>query len=395
MNTDIRDLPKLLKIKDPRSVWAVLSLVVAMAAFAIVARMLVMSTIQRDMLREDVNATRARIAQVQATQGVDPEALRQRIAERRAALHEVLAGLPTTQQVDDEIGRYYQYANELGAQLVRMEAIANAPEAASLSAYREQRFLLGLRGELPRLLRFLGRISNVPYRGVIVDNIAIGPDVADGATDAVASADLAMFAAHVALDTTPIPIQEVVSPAPTAIVGQSDNISELEALMRRAMADQDWATAVAHGRHILLLDPSRQEIVQTLYHAHLNWGRALAAAGRVAEAQQQYNEALMLMPNGQEAQEGLAALATPTPGPAGAIPKASPIAALPQSTAPAPSPLPTPTGPAGGFTYTVTFGDTLSSVAARHGTTVPALMQANNLASSVIYPGQQLVIPSP
>lgn len=382
MNTDIRDLPKLIKIKDPRSVWAVVSLIAAIVACGVVSRLLVLSFIERDLVQGNLDATRARIVQMQGMQGSNPEALRRRIAERRAELQELLAGFATTQQVDDEIGRYYQYATELGTQLVRMEAMLSTPEEESQSAYRVQRFLLEVRGELPQLLRFLGRISNVPYRGLIVDNIAIRPDGAGGATNGgIANADLAVYASDLVTGTAPIP--QEVAPAPTEVVAPSDNISEIEAFMRRAIADRDWAAAVAHGRHILRLDPSRQDIVRALYQVHLQWGQALSAAGHVAEARQQYREALILMPEGQEAQEGLLALATPTPGPVGAIPKASPIAALPEPTA----------TPQAALAYTVRQGDTLSSVAARHGTTVSALTQANNLDGTTIIVGQQLATP--
>jgi LysM repeat protein len=52
-----------------------------------------------------------------------------------------------------------------------------------------------------------------------------------------------------------------------------------------------------------------------------------------------------------------------------------------------------PTAPVGG-TYVVQPGDTLVSIAARHGTTVAALMAANGLANAnFIYVGQRLVIP--
>jgi hypothetical protein len=61
---------------------------------------------------------------------------------------------------------------------------------------------------------------------------------------------------------------------------------------------------------------------------------------------------------------------------------------------------PTPTGGnsgggGGGTTvyYTVVQGDTLSSIAARFGTTVTAIMQANGLTSDLIYVGQVLLIP--
>jgi LysM repeat protein len=47
-----------------------------------------------------------------------------------------------------------------------------------------------------------------------------------------------------------------------------------------------------------------------------------------------------------------------------------------------------------GSTYVVKRGDTLSSIALRHGVTVWALMQANGLSGShIIYAGQRLVIP--
>jgi uncharacterized protein YgiM (DUF1202 family) len=46
------------------------------------------------------------------------------------------------------------------------------------------------------------------------------------------------------------------------------------------------------------------------------------------------------------------------------------------------------------ITYTVARGDTLSSIAARFGSTVPAIQQANRLQGTSIYVGQRLVIPA-
>lgn len=68
---------------------------------------------------------------------------------------------------------------------------------------------------------------------------------------------------------------------------------------------------------------------------------------------------------------------------------AVPVAAPAPATAPAPTIAP----PAG--TYTVRGGDTLSAIAARHGTTVAALRQANRLTSDIIRAGQVLTLPGP
>jgi LysM repeat protein len=66
---------------------------------------------------------------------------------------------------------------------------------------------------------------------------------------------------------------------------------------------------------------------------------------------------------------------------------APPASAAPASPAPAPAP---------GGTYTIKPGDTISSIAARHGVSAQAVLSANKLGwSSIIYPGQTLTIPQP
>nr|WP_246533692.1 LysM peptidoglycan-binding domain-containing protein [Microbacterium flavescens] len=65
----------------------------------------------------------------------------------------------------------------------------------------------------------------------------------------------------------------------------------------------------------------------------------------------------------------------------------APVAAAPA--APAPAPAPAPAG-----SYVVKAGDTITSIAARHGVSIGAVLTANRLGtSSIIYPGQKLAIP--
>jgi len=67
-------------------------------------------------------------------------------------------------------------------------------------------------------------------------------------------------------------------------------------------------------------------------------------------------------------------------------PSASPVAAPAPAVTAAPSAVPA-------VTYTVRPGDTLSAIAARHGTTVASLRQTNRLTSDIIRSGQVLTIP--
>jgi len=74
----------------------------------------------------------------------------------------------------------------------------------------------------------------------------------------------------------------------------------------------------------------------------------------------------------------LSPLPTPMPGPIG----------------PAPTAMPTSAPPAG-ITHVVQPGETLFRIALRYGTTVEAIVQANNLVNpDFIVPGQRLVIPA-
>ncbi|MEH7224649.1 LysM peptidoglycan-binding domain-containing protein [Bacillus sp. JJ1566] len=59
-----------------------------------------------------------------------------------------------------------------------------------------------------------------------------------------------------------------------------------------------------------------------------------------------------------------------------------------------PPPPPTETAPAYTVNYTVVAGDTLSAIAAKNGTTVTAIKNANNLTSDMIYVGQVLKVPT-
>ena len=79
---------------------------------------------------------------------------------------------------------------------------------------------------------------------------------------------------------------------------------------------------------------------------------------------------------------------TPTPTP---VPTSTPSPTPMPTSTPSPTPLPTSTPQ---VVHTVRAGDSLFAIAARYGTTVEAIMEANELTSQWIRVGQRLIIPS-
>jgi tetratricopeptide (TPR) repeat protein len=157
--------------------------------------------------------------------------------------------------------------------------------------------------------------------------------------------------------------QATVTPTPTLTVKQ-----QLEQRLDAEWAAGNWAEVISLIEQILALNPGDDEMTEKLYVAHVNYGYALAAEGRLEEAKEEFSRALEIKPDGAEAAVGLQQLA-------GEV--------LP----------PTPISETQYTIHVVQRGENLYRISLRYGTTVEAIMAANGLTSNNIYVGQQLRIP--
>jgi tetratricopeptide (TPR) repeat protein len=185
--------------------------------------------------------------------------------------------------------------------LIRRESLLLPPAEQDTPGYEIQRFVLEAQGPAADLMRFLAQVGSPPYPTFILHNINITQN-----DPAVAEADLTVYSSDLEVGS-PLPENETEgTPVPEGQEG--DRIQEFEMLMRRAVAQENWAEAISYGQRILRLEAGNENAQETLYQAYVSWGDELAAEGNVVQARQQYENALELRPDGEEALEGLRAL---------------------------------------------------------------------------------------
>jgi LysM repeat protein len=451
-------------ISDKERLYSLLALVAIMAIglgdFLFVISPIIPQLRVRKTLASQLASAEKDLMEAEKAQSEAPERLRKQVATAQATLNEAANVFLSEPQAAEALNKLYQYASESGVEIINLQA-QPGPTEEKKDIYDVRVFRLQAEGSLPRLMDFISRIKEAAFKGFIITNVNITegeklstltmditlytspyssgaavqatPEATPAATPAsltqlnealsvaVASREweqaiglinqiLAidphyddmvekLYAAHVnygyqllgegdtggatmqfnaALEIKPDGEeamaglqQAAATPPPTLTVEE-----QLEQRLDEAWATENWEEVISLIEQILAINPDYDDLTEKLYTAHVNYGHKLAAERRLEEAKEEFIRALAIKPDGQEALAGLRELADET---------------LP----PTPTPTPTPTSQPQPTIYVVRQGDTLYSIARRHGTTVQAIMAANGLTNHNIYVGQQLYIPTP
>jgi LysM repeat protein len=373
-----------------------------------------------------------------------PEGLREQVATAQATLNEAANVFLSEAQAAEALNRLYQYASESGVEITDLQT-QPSPMEEKKGVYDVRMFRLQVEGALPKLTDFISRIKEAAFKSFIITNVNItkGEELhtltmditlytspySSGAVVQATPASLTqlnealavtlasrdweqvidlinqilaidpyyddmvekLYAARVnygyqllgegdtgraatqfnlALEIKPDGEeaiaglqQAVATPPPTLTVEE-----QLAQHLHEAWAAENWEEVISLIVQIQAINPDYDDMTEKLYAAHVNYGHKLAAEGRLEQAKEEFSRALAIKPDGEEAIAGLRELAGET---------------LP----------PTPTSQPQPIIYVVRQGDTLYSIARRHGTTVQAIMAANGLTNYNIYIGQQLYIP--
>jgi len=311
----------------------------------------------RNLIAAQVVGAEQSLADTQSVQAQTPDRLRAQIAAAQAALAPAYDALLTDLQAGMILNGLYQYAGATGVTITHLQnQTASAP--GDRPAYRIITVRLQAQGAARNLIDFVTRIREAASKSFVFNAINV---IVTNERSNVLLLDITLYTSPnatgkgLAQDTPPIPIPPPATSVEQQLTQQLDNAWKVE----------NWPEVLRVLDQIKTINPNYPNLTEKMYAAHVNYGYRLLAAGKVEDARAEFNRALAIKPNGGEAYQALALTNTPTPIPSGQI------------------------------IYVVNPGDTLFSIARRHGVTLTALKAANGLTDNIIHVGRKLIIPRP
>ncbi|MEA3407284.1 MAG: LysM peptidoglycan-binding domain-containing protein [Chloroflexota bacterium] len=357
-----------LEVKNSISIGIVAGLIASMVLFGVALTSLISARQERAVFEGAYESTISSIEHIRAAQQ-SPEALRQRIAEAEGDLEALLATVPTRREVRAEIVRYYTYASNVDAELVRIGKVATSSKEKVEGIYERQRFLLEAQGMPDNLMRFLARVGSGPYSTFILANIRIRPN-----GPATADADLEVFSSELSGVASPFAPSAVRMSSKEGNLGLEDEaVVALSDDLQEAIIAGRWEDVVSLGERFLGLGMGSEDVKAAIYQGYVRVGYDLLSQGAFAEAGEHFQRALDIVPHGQEAQEGLEAL-----GGVGGTEEGDPGSDMLSDSK----------------VHVVRRGESLSVLAQRYNTTVQEIMELNDLHRTTIYVGQQILVPA-
>ena len=253
-----------------------------------------------------LDAADAALTQALKTKEETPETLSLQVRNVQIAFGESAAFFLAESQAADALSRLYEYAGAAGVEIVHVQNQISTDETQDV--YYLRLFRLEVAGTVPGLLDYVSRIEEISYQSYSISNINIVEKeglhtltmdvkvyVSDSSGGASVSADEA--------------------PVPTPDVNISKDVAQLVEELDAAWIVEDWERAIMLINQIRALSSS-EEMNEKLYAAHVNYGYRSLTVGDKTVSAERFRLALVVKPDGQEAQDGFRqAAATPTPTP--------------------------------------------------------------------------------
>jgi tetratricopeptide (TPR) repeat protein len=302
----VRNLRDRIPAVDRLSLLAlVVMIVVGLADVFFVTRLIVPPLQERSDLQSQLALAKEDLDTARKAQESTPDELRKQVEAAQAKLDDVAAVFLSDSQASEALNRLYRYAIESEVEITDLQT-QPTPSEEEKSAYDVRRFRLQASAILRNLVDFVSRIEEAALESFVISDVNI--------TDAGEQSTLDM---NIALYTSPYSSGATASPTPSPTVVAEEDLTQMELMLARAWASEDWEEAIDLIEQILAIDPDYPDMTEKLYSAHVNYGRQLLDEGDPDEAATEFNSALEIKPDGVEAQAGLeqAAAWVPTPTP--------------------------------------------------------------------------------
>jgi len=398
----LRNWRDYIPVKDRLSLLALVAVIVIGFADVLLVRSSIIPRWQdRGDLASQLGSTKKDLEKAKEAQQTNPDELRKQIEAAQVKLNDVASAFLSDSQATGVSDKLYQYASESQVEIANLQTqpTPEPVEGEEKGAYNVRQLQLQANGSLPNLMGFLSRIEEAALNSFLLTNV----NITEGQEQHTLSMNITLYtsphSSGAVVQPTPIitptgtplltPVTTplgtptsvaiplgtpVPTPVATPIVTPSPMLTVEEQLaqsLHEPWAAKDWEEVIRIVEQILAINPDYDDMNQKLYAAHVNYGQQLAAEGRLEEAKAELIRALEIKPDGGEAIAELKALAA--------------------GETPVPSATPTPQ--AQYIIHVVQSGEWLLQIARMYGTTAQAIMAANGLTSSTIYPGQRLRIP--
>ena len=243
----------------------------------------------------------------QSEAGSDAEELQAAVATRQAEADQSADVFFAQSQAASLLDRLYAYADDSEVEIVNLQNVPEREQEGEEEikpVYDINAFQLQALGTVSDLLDFLSTIREASSASFVIDNV----DITEGEGGPRLTLDFAIYTSPLSSRTSE-ESRPLSTPSPTP-----ENLEELEEALDTAITRRDWEQAIRVLRQIGAIAPDYPELEEQTYRAYVEYGNELLQQGKVDEAETQFNLALGIRPDGEEALAGMARISfTPTP----------------------------------------------------------------------------------
>jgi tetratricopeptide (TPR) repeat protein len=253
--------------------------------------------------KRNTDLTTARRQIVERENEPSEEDLREDLEIFRAKRDEAARIFFSPGEVTELLNKLYQYASVSEVAIINLESEPTPVEEPS-EVYDVQSFRVKAVGSVSDLIDFVTSIREASFPSFIAHDLAIVEEREHHALTMTVNLYTSSYSSGATVRPTPTPASE----------DASEVLDEMSRALDSAWAAGDWKEAIDLIFQLADVAPEARDWRETLYQAYVNYGRQLLEQGATSEARVQFELALGIKPEGEEARVALERIgAAPTP----------------------------------------------------------------------------------